>query len=159
MKIMLNRITPIYFLNIIHKIVVNYIIFFLKVIWLKNICKFSYGLSCKHKINKSNTKISAYYQVVFLYSKNICRYVFILQSIAKWRTKDEGQRTINKCFYLFRNMSYTKRIEISNINISNIQSNPISSNIRVLINIYYISPTLYFAEIISRINTSNLGSL
>ena len=49
-------------------------------------------------------------------------------------------------------MFYTKRIEISNIIIMNIQSNPMSSNIRVLIKVYNISPIFYFSEIISRIN-------
>ena len=47
---------------------------------------------------------------------------------------------------------YTKRIEISNIIIMNIQSNPMSSNIGVLIKIYYIRPILFFRQNISRIN-------
>ena len=54
---------------------------------------------------------------------------------------------------LIWNMFYTKTIKISNIIIIKIKSNPISSNIRVLILIYYISPILYFSEISSRINT------
>ena len=97
-------------------------------------------------------KKSAHYWIICLYSENICCYVFILQSITKWRTKGEGQRTIDKWFNFFRNMFYTKRIEISNIIILHIQSNPMSSNIRVFIKIYYISPILYFSEIIYRIS-------
>ena len=111
-------------------------IIFLKVIWWKKICIFSWGFSCKHKINKSNTKMSAHYRIICLYSKNICFNDFI----------------VNKCFNFFRNMFYAKRIELSNI-IMNIQSNPMSSHIRVLINIYHISLILYFSEIISRIST------
>ena len=63
------------------------------------------------------------------------------------------QRTINKCFNFFWNMFYSKTIKISNIIIMNLQSNPMSSNIRVLIKIYFISPILYFGWIVSRINT------
>ena len=51
---------------------------------------------------------------------------------------------INKYFNFFRKMFYTKRAEINNIVVLHIQSNPISSNIGVLIKIYYISPILYF---------------
>ena len=47
----------------------------------------------------------------------------------------------NKCFYLFRNMFYPKTIKISNIIIMNIQSNPMSSSIKVFIKIYYINPS------------------
>ena len=53
----------------------------------------------------------------------------------------------------FQNMFYSETIKISKIIILHIQSNPMSSNIRVLIKIYYISPILYFWQIISRINT------
>ena len=123
-----NCIQP--FLKVVNKIVQNYIIIFLNSIWWKKICKFSTIFSCKHKINKSNTNISALYWIICLYSKNICFNIFI----------------INKSFNLFRNMFYTKRMEISNIIIMNKQSNPMSSNNGVLINIYYISPILYFSE-------------
>ena len=121
-----NSIQP--FLNIAHKIVSNYIIIFLKVIWWRKICKFSSGFSWKHKINKSNTKISKHYWIICLYSKNICFYFFI---------------TV-ECSDLFWNIFYSKIIKISNIIILYAQSNPMSSNIRVLIKIYYISPILYF---------------
>ena len=47
---------------------------------------------------------------------------------------------------------YPKTIKISNITIMNIQSNPVGSSIRVSIKTYYISPILYFGDIISRIN-------
>ena len=47
-----------------------------------------------------------------------------------------------------------KRIKISNIVIIiHMESNWMSSNIRILIKIYYICPILYFRQIISRINT------
>ena len=44
----------------------------------------------------------------------------------------------DECSNLFWNMFYFKRIKISNIIILYIQSNPVSSNIRVLIKIYHI---------------------
>ena len=53
---------------------------------------------------------------------------------------------VNKCFNLFRNMFYSKRIKISNTIINHMQSNTMSSNIRILIKIYYICPILYFSE-------------
>ena len=93
-------------------------------------------------------KKSAHYWIICLYSENICCYVFMF----------------NKCFNFFWNMFYTKTIEISNIVIIitiiiiiviiiiNMQSKPMSSNIRVFIKVYYISPILYFSEIIYRIN-------
>ena len=68
---------------------------------------------------------------------NICFYVFI----------------IDKCSNLFWNIFYSKRIKISNVIILCIQSNPMSSNIGVLIKIYYICPMLYFLQIISWIYT------
>ena len=119
------------FLNISYKIVWNYIIIFL-VIWWKKICKFGQGLSCKHKINKSNTKIFTYYWIIWLYSKNICCY---------------GGKTIDKCFNFFWNMFYTEKIKVTNIIIPHIQSNPMSSNIRVLIKICYISPSFILGNI------------
>ena len=80
-----------------------------------------------------------------MYSKNICFYVFIT----------------NNCFNFFWNMFYSERIKKSNVITFNvlwtscayIQSNPMSSNIRVLTKIYYISSILYFGDIISRITT------
>ena len=51
------------------------------------------------KIKKSNTKISAHYQIMCLYSENIWFNVFIA----------------DKCFNFFWNKFYTKRIKISNI--------------------------------------------
>ena len=81
----------------------NYIIISFKIIMSKKIRKFS--LSCKYKINKSNTKISARYWI------------------------------------------------ICNIIILYVESNPLSSNIRVLIKIYNICPILYVLQIISWINT------
>ena len=59
----------------------------------------------------------------------------------------------DKFFNFFRNMFHSKTIKISNIIITYPQSNPMSSNIRVLVKIYYISPILYFWLIISSINT------
>ena len=81
-----------------------------------------------HKINKSNKKISTHYGIIYLYSKNVWFNVFIF----------------DKCFNFFRNLFLVKRIEISNIIILHIQSNPMSFNIKVLIRIYYICPILYF---------------
>ena len=43
-------------------------------------------------------------------------------------------------------MLYFKTIKIINIIIMNVQSNPMSANIRVLIKIYYISPILYLKD-------------
>ena len=106
----------------------NYTIILLKIIWRKKICIFSQSFSFKHKINKSNTEVSTHYWIVCLYSKNVCFNVFI----------------VNKCFNFFRNMFYPKRIKISNIIIIHMQSNLMSSNIRVLIKIYFICPILYF---------------
>ena len=60
---------------------------------------------------------------------------------------------LEKFFNFFRNMFHSKTIKISNIIITYPQSNPMSSNIRVLVKIYYISPILYFWLIISSINT------
>ena len=90
-----------------------------------------------NKINTFNTKISTRYWIICLHSKNICFYV--------WRTTD-------KCFNFFWNIFYIKTIKISNIIIfyvfqttfAYIQSNPMSSNIRVIIKIYYIYPIPYF---------------
>ena len=124
------------FLNIGLKIIIIILSFFLRSFGEKRFVNLVKVFSCQHKINKFNTKISAHYCIICLYSKNICFYVFI----------------VNKCFNLFWNMFYTKTIKISNI-IIKIKSNPISSNIRVLILVYYISLILYFSEIISRINT------
>ena len=52
-------------------------------------------------------------------------------------------------------MFNSKTIKISNIIIQYVQSNPMSSNIRVLIEIYYICIILYFGQIISIINIIN----
>ena len=57
------------------------------------------SLSFKHKINKSNTKISTNYWIVCLYSKKVSFNVFI----------------VNKHFNFFWNMFHTKRIEINDI--------------------------------------------
>ena len=112
-----------YILSIAHKILI-----FLKVIWWKKICIFRQSFSFKHKINKSNAEISTYYWILCLYSKNVCFNVFMF----------------NKCFNFVRNMFYSKIINVSNIIINHMQSNLISSNIRILIKIYYICTILYF---------------
>ena len=59
----------------------------------------------------------------------------------------------DKFLNFFRSMFYSKTIKISNIIIIiiNIQSNPISSNIRILIKIYYIYLILYLIRLI-RVN-------
>ena len=49
------------YIHIAHKIVQNCIIIFLKIIRRKKICIFGQALTFKHKINKSNTKISTHY--------------------------------------------------------------------------------------------------
>ena len=114
--------------NISHKVLSNYIIILFKNIWCKNIGKVCQSLGGKHKINKCNTKIYTHYWIICLYFKNICY----------------NYRFINKYFDLFWNMFNSKTIKISNIIIQCIQSNPMSSNIRILIKIYYICPILYF---------------
>ena len=86
-------------------------------------------------ISKSYACIPKIFVVMFLFCK-----------------AEDKERFIN-FFYLFRNMFYAKRIKTSNIIIMNIQSNPMTSNIRVLIKIHYLSPILYFSGIISRIST------
>ena len=65
---------------------------------------------------------------------------------------------LDKCFNFFRNMFYSKTFKIRNIIIISVQSNPMSSNIRVLIKIYCICPILYFSEIIWRKPPLNLRS-
>ena len=65
---------------------------------------------------------------------------------------------VNKSFNFFRNMFYTKRIEISIIIVLQIQSNPMSSNIGVLIKIYYISSILYVGRLSREKTPLNLGS-
>ena len=75
--------------------------------------------------------------ILWLYSKNLCY----------------NCRFQNKFFDFFWNMFYIKTVKISNIIIQCIQRNPMSSNFKVLIAIYYIWPILYFIrEITSRIN-------
>ena len=124
--------------SFIFKIRQNYIIILLEVFGEKKICIFYQSFSFEQKVNKSNTEISTHYWIVCLYSKNICFNVFILRSRGVQRT------TINKWFNFFRNMCYSKKIKISDIIIIHMQSNPMSSNIRILIKIYYIFPILYF---------------
>ena len=107
--------------------------FFSKLFGEKKICIFSHSFSFKNNIKKSNAEISAHYWIVWLYSKNICFNVFIS----------------NKCLNFFQNMFYSKRIKINNIIIIHMQSNPMSSNIRILIKIYYIYPILYLVKLCS----------
>ena len=115
----------------------NYIAILFKIIRRKKICIFSQSFSFKHRINKSNTKVSAHYWIVCLISENVCFNVFIF----------------HKFFNFFRKTFHSKAIEISNIIICHMQSNPMSSDIRVLIKIYCICCILYFLWIISRVNT------
>ena len=126
-----------FILNIAHKIS-YYIIIFLKLFGEK---RFAYSVNVFRAGIKSikPKQISTHYWMICLYSGNICFNVFI----------------VNKCFNFFSNLFYTKRIKINNIIIIilHTQSNPMSSNIRILIEIYYISPILYFGYIISRKNT------
>ena len=100
---------------------------------LELICKFSSSLSCKHKINKSNTKkkISAHYWIICLCSKNLCFYVFISYT----------------CFSFIWNIFFSKAIKISNIIILYVQSNTTGSNIRITIKVYYICFILYFNRV------------
>ena len=131
------RTTFNYFLNVSHVILYNYTINLFKVIWCKTISKVLLSLAWKQKINKSNTKVSTHYGIICLYSKNICY----------------NYRFINKYFNFFWNMFNSKTIKTSNIIIQCMQSNPMSSNIRIRIKIYYICPVLYFIwYIICRIN-------
>ena len=51
---------------------------------------------------------------------------------------------IHKCSNLVWNMFSSERIKISSIVILYVQNNPMSSNVRVLIKIYYIYPILFF---------------
>ena len=105
------------YIHVAHKIIQNCIIIFLKIIRWKKISIFSQCFSFEHKINKSNTKICAHYWILCLYPKNICFNISIF----------------NKCFNFFRNMLYSKAIKISDIIIFYIQSNSMSTNIRILI--------------------------
>ena len=102
--------------------------FFLKLFGAKI---FVYSVNIFPASKRSINPVQKYSHIIESYAfavKNICFNVFI----------------VNKYFYLFRSMFYTKRIEISNIFILHIQSNPMSPNIRVLIKICYISPILNF---------------
>ena len=121
-------------ISFLFKIRQNYSIIFLKIMWRKQIIIFSQSFSFKHKVNKSNKEVSAHYWIVCLCSKNICFDVFIF----------------NKCFNLFRNVFYSETIKISNIIIIHMQSNPMSSNIRILIKIYYKCPISWVKTIKSR---------
>ena len=53
-------------------------------------------------------------------------------------------RSSNKLFNLFWNMFKSKTIKISDFIIQYIQSNPVSSNIRILIKIHYILHPLFY---------------
>ena len=73
-------------------------------------CISNQSFSFKHKVNKSNTKVFAHYLIICLYSENVCFNNFV----------------VNKCFNFFRDMFYSKSIEISSIIIIHMQRNAMS---------------------------------
>ena len=85
-------------ISCIFKIRNNYFIIFIKIIRRKKNCKISQFFICKHKINKSNTKVSTHYWIICLHSKNFSFYL----------------STTNKFFNFVRNMFNTKTIKINN---------------------------------------------
>ena len=86
---------------------------------------------------KSMNPIQKYPHITESYVK-ICLHLFIT----------------NKMFHFLRNMFNSKTVKISNIIIYCIQSNPMSSNIRILMKIFYICPIIYcIRSIISRIKS------
>ena len=91
-------------------------------------------------ISKSNTKVSAHYWIIWLYTINICCNTFISKEFS----------------YFFWNMFDSKAIKACYIFNIYRQSNPMSSYRFILIKIYYICPILYFRYIISWINTIKL---
>ena len=73
--------------------------------------------------------------MICLYSINICSNIFIPYEI----------------FYFFWNMLNPKTIKVCYIIIINIQSNPMSFYLFILIKIYYLCLILYFRKLISSI--------
>ena len=88
---------------------------------------------------KSINSVQKYPYITESYACILKMFFLMLLSFSRSRR----QRMNNKCFNFFPNMLYSKTIKISNAIIIYVQNNPMSSNIRVFINIYYISPMLY----------------
>ena len=112
--------------------------FSFKIISRKQTSIINQKFTCKYKSNESDAEASTHYWTVWLSSKYVCFYAF----------------TSNKSFNFFRNMFKSKTFKINNFNISTIQSNQMSSNISMIIKVYYICPILYcLRKTISRINS------
>ena len=92
----LNNMISFLYIYSVHEIRQNYIIIFLKIMRRKKICIFCQTFNIKHKINKSDTKLSTHYWIVCLYYKNVCFNLFIT----------------NKFYNFLRNMLYSKTIKI-----------------------------------------------
>ena len=89
----------------------------------------------------------------------IRKYPHIIESYAcilKIIVVTDIDRLINALMSV--NMFYPKTIKISNIFIMNIQINPMSSNIRILIKIYYVSPSFIFSRLSREKSPINLDS-
>ena len=59
----------------ISKITKNYTIIFIKIMRRKHICIINQCFTRKHKVNKSNTKVSKHYWIICLYSINVSKFV------------------------------------------------------------------------------------
>ena len=92
--------------------------FCFKFIWWKRLVN---SVKIFHAGINSTKPIQKYPHIIQSY---VCFYVFITY----------------KCSNFFWNMLYSERIKISNIITLYVQSNPMSSNIRVLVKIYFITP-------------------
>ena len=109
----------------------------LKIFGEKRLVKSAFTL--KHKNNKSNTKISTPYCIVRLYSIiHVFLYFIFVYNFLEifWNV------------FNFKTSKICLRITVW------VQSNPISTNIHILIKIYYICPIFSFIrQIITWINT------
>ena len=112
--------------------------FFFKVTRRKQASKINQTLTCKHKINESNGKVSTHYWIVWLNSKYVCFYVLMPSNF----------------FNFVRNMVNSKTVKIDIFNIFTIQSDLVSSNICIFIQGLLHMPLLYcFRQITSRRNS------
>ena len=84
-------------------------------------------------------QIYPHYQIICLYSKNICFYVFIT----------------DKCSNLFWNLFYSERVKISNSIILYTQSNPMMLKDEAALKIHFVFMILPFLAFFISVNSSN----
>ena len=96
-----------------------------------------------YKINKSSTKLSPHYWFICFFCINNCC----------------DCKSIGKLFDFFWTMFNSKTVKISNFIIYWLQTNQMSSNIRIPVKICYISPSFILSSRLSLEKTPlNLGS-